>query len=142
MGDSYNKKEREKRKRKRKQEKDRKKQQRKEEGNTAEFMYLDADGNLVETPPDPTEKKEFSLEEINISTPKQEKTDQPIYIRSGIVKFFNQEKGYGFVQDRETKEEFFLHSNNLIDQVKENDKVTFEIGKGPKGPIAIEVKLA
>jgi cold shock CspA family protein len=141
-GDSYSKKEREKKKKKRKQDKARRKQQRKEEGKAQEFMYQDANGNLVETPPDPVYKKEISLEEIQISTPKQDKTDQPIFVRSGMVKFFNTEKGYGFIQDNETKESFFVHANNLTDEIKDNDKVVFEIGKGPKGPIAVAVKLA
>ena len=140
-GGSFSKKEREKKKRKRKEEKARKKQQRKENGKLQEFMYQDADGNLVETPPDPNRKREISLEEIQISIPKKDKTDQSNFSRVGIVKFFNAEKGYGFIQDNETKESFFVHAKSLVDQVKDNDKVSFEIGKGPKGPVAIAVKL-
>ena len=140
-GVSYNKKEREKKKRKRKEEKAKKKLQRKEDGKSQEFMYQDADGNLVETPPDPTRKREISLEEIQIGIPKKDKTDQSNLPRVGIVKFFNTEKGYGFIQDNETKESFFVHAKSLVDQVKDSDKVSFEIGKGPKGPVATAVKL-
>ena len=140
-GVSYNKKEREKKKRKRKEEKAKKKLQRKEDGKSQEFMYQDADGNLVETPPDPTQKREISLEEIQIGIPKKDKTDQSNLPRVGIVKFFNTEKGYGFIQDNETKESFFVHAKSLVDQVKDSDKVSFEIGKGPKGPVATAVKL-
>ena len=141
FGDSYNKKEREKKRRKRKEEKAKRKEQRKKEGKTEEFMYMDSDGNLVNTPPEPTKKKAIKLEEIQISTPKQDKSEQTDFVREGIVKFFNPEKGYGFIQDKETKESFFVHVNNLKDEIIDNDKVTFEVGKGPKGPVAVEVKL-
>ena len=61
MADSYNKKEREKKKRKRKKDKQARKEQRKQEGsNTEEFMYVDANGNLTSTPPDPAEKKKIN----------------------------------------------------------------------------------
>lgn len=142
-GDSYSKKEREKKREKRKKEKRERKEQRKLEGKTEEFMYLDADGNLTSTPPDPTaKKKEIDLEEIQISTPKQDKSDESAFLRTGTVKFFNTEKGYGFIQDSETKESFFVHANSLIDEIKDHDRVQFEVGKGPKGPVALEVKLA
>ncbi|MBL7828418.1 MAG: cold shock domain-containing protein [Saprospiraceae bacterium] len=61
--------------------------------------------------------------------------------RSGTIKFFNQEKGYGFVIDSETKESLFVHINDLNGPVKENDKVNFEIEHGQKGPKAVRVKL-
>ena len=65
MADSYNKKERDKKRRKRKQEKIEKRKQRKLEGkSTQEFMYMDENGNLTSTPPDPSKKKEVKLEEI------------------------------------------------------------------------------
>jgi len=143
MADSFNKKEREKKKRKRAKEKKERKEQRKAEGNKVEFMYVDEDGNLTPTPPDPTKKKEeINLEDIMISVPKSEKSDESDFIRKGMVKFFNSEKGYGFIEDKDTRESFFVHSNNLVDQIRDNDKVTFEVGKGPKGPIAVDVKLA
>ncbi len=144
MADSYNKKEREKKRRKRKKEKAERKVQRKNDGaKKEEFMYVDADGNLTATPPDPTVKKrEISLEDIQISTPKQEKSDQPDFVRTGVVRFFNTDKGYGFIVDKETNESYFVHVNDLLDEIRENDRVIFEMGKGPKGPIALAVKLA
>jgi CspA family cold shock protein len=62
-------------------------------------------------------------------------------MKKGIVKFFNEAKGFGFVKDSETGKEYFVHVTGLIDQIKENDAVTFEVGEGKKGPIAIEVRL-
>lgn len=140
MADSFNKKEREKKKRKRRKDKAERKEQRKHEGNdTPEFMYLDENGNLTPTPPDPSKRRKIKAEDIDVSPPKQEKSGQPIYIRTGIVKFFNQEKGYGFIADQETKDEFFVHADSLVDEIKDNDKVTFEVASGPKGPVAINV---
>ncbi len=142
MADSFNKKEREKKRQKRKREKEQKREQRKLEGKKpVEFMYVDEFGNLTETPPDPNlKKKKIKAEDIEISIPRKGKSDQPNFLREGIVKFFNTDKGYGFIVDRATKDSFFVHVDGLVDQIKDNDKVTFEVGKGPKGPIAISVK--
>ena len=59
----------------------------------------------------------------------------------GTVKFFNESKVFGFVIT-ESGEEVFIHVTGLVDKVKQNDKVTFEIAQGKKGPNAIKVKLA
>jgi cold shock CspA family protein len=140
--DSFNKKEREKKRQKRKKEKAEKKEQRKLDGKTTEeFMYVDINGNLTSTPPDPADKLEINIEDIEVSIPKSEKSDESNFIRSGHVKFFNSEKGYGFIIDGNTQDSFFVHIDGLVDRIKDNDKVTFEVGKGPKGPIATGVKL-
>lgn len=142
MADSFNKKEREKKKRKRRKEKQERKEQRKfDDSSPPEFMYVDEFGNLTSTPPDPNKKRKIKAEDIDVSTPKQGKSDGSSFMRNGIVKFFNEEKGYGFIVDQETKDSFFVHVEGLVDRIKDNDKVSFEMGKGPKGPIAIEVKL-
>ncbi|MCO6479041.1 MAG: cold shock domain-containing protein [Phaeodactylibacter sp.] len=142
MADSFNKKEREKKKRKRRKEKAERKEQRKHEGSdTPEFMYLDENGHLTATPPDPSKKKKIKAEDIDVSVPKQEKSGQPNFLRTGIVKFFNQEKGYGFIADQDSKDEFFVHADSLVDEIKDNDKVAFEVASGPKGPVAINVTM-
>ena len=61
---------------------------------------------------------------------------------NGIVKFFNESKGYGFIIDNESKKEYFVHISGLVDKIKENDEVTFELKEGKKGLNAVEVKLA
>ena len=63
-------------------------------------------------------------------------------MKQGIVKFFNEAKGYGFIVDNDTQSEIFVHITGLIDRVRENDAVTFEVKEGRKGLNAIEVKLA
>ncbi|MCO6492821.1 MAG: cold shock domain-containing protein [Phaeodactylibacter sp.] len=140
MADSFNKKEREKKKRKRRKDKAERKEQRKQEGSdTPEFMYLDENGNLTPTPPDPSKRRTIKAEDIDVSVPKQDKSDQPNFLRTGVVKFFNAEKGYGFIADQNSKEDFFVHADSLVDDITDNDKVTFEVASGPKGPVAINV---
>ncbi|MCF8416560.1 MAG: cold shock domain-containing protein [Crocinitomicaceae bacterium] len=60
----------------------------------------------------------------------------------GTVKFFNESKGFGFIIDEETKKEVFVHVSGLVDKVKENDEVEFEVEEGRKGPNAVNVKLS
>jgi CspA family cold shock protein len=61
---------------------------------------------------------------------------------TGTVKFYNEAKGFGFIVDDETQNDVFLHATGLVDKVAQNDKVTFEIKEGKKGPNAINVKKA
>ncbi len=63
-------------------------------------------------------------------------------MKTGKIKFFNQTKGFGFIKDNESDKEFFVHVSGLVDQVKENDEVTFELQEGRKGLNAVNVKLA
>lgn len=60
----------------------------------------------------------------------------------GVVKFFNEAKGFGFIVDSSSNEEIFVHKTGLIDTIKEGDKVTFDTERGKKGMNAINVKLA
>jgi len=140
MADSYSKKERERKKRKTKQDKLEKREKKKLEGKTQEeFMYLDANGHLTTTPQD-LPKSKIKAEDIELGVPKRESSGQKNYQKEGRVKFFNTEKGYGFVIDEETDNSYFVHVNNLETEIDTNDKVTFEVGSGPKGPIAINVQ--
>lgn len=59
----------------------------------------------------------------------------------GSVKFFNEDKGYGFIKDANSAQEFFVHVSGLIDEIKENDEVTFELAEGQKGFTAVQVKV-
>lgn len=63
-------------------------------------------------------------------------------MKQGIVKFFNEAKGYGFIVDNDTQSEIFVHITGLIDRVRENDAVTFDVKEGRKGLNAVDVKLA
>ena len=61
---------------------------------------------------------------------------------TGVVKFFNETKGYGFIKVDETGEEVFVHISGLKDEINKDDKVSFEIERGKKGLNAINVSLA
>ncbi|HEY5500344.1 MAG TPA: cold shock domain-containing protein [Bacteroidales bacterium] len=63
-------------------------------------------------------------------------------MNNGTVKFFNESKGFGFIKDAESSKEYFVHVSGLIDKIKENDEVTFDIQEGKKGLNAVNVKLA
>jgi len=63
-------------------------------------------------------------------------------MNKGIVKFFNQTKGFGFIKDEETDKEYFVHISGLVNKINENDIVTFDLQEGKKGLNAVNVKLA
>ena len=65
-----------------------------------------------------------------------------IIVKEGTVKFFNESKGYGFIKDDESDNEYFVHVSELVDRIKDNDKVTYELKEGRKGLNAVNVKLA
>jgi cold shock protein len=60
----------------------------------------------------------------------------------GIIKYFNDTKGYGFIKEDASNIEYFVHASRLIDPVKQNDNVSFELEKGRKGLMAVNVKRA
>ncbi len=62
-------------------------------------------------------------------------------MNNGTVKFFNDSKGYGFIKEEGTEKEYFVHAKGLIDQIGENDRVTFDLQEGRKGLNAVNVKL-
>ena len=106
------------------------------------IAYVDEFGNISETPPDPSfHDQEVVAESISISVPKDEAAEPEYLIRNGIVTFFNDSKGYGFIRDMANKNSIFVHINNTIDLIKDNNAVTFEIEMGPKGLTATKVKL-
>ncbi|MEI6950217.1 cold shock domain-containing protein [Paraflavisolibacter sp. H34] len=143
--ESYSKREKEKQRLKQQEEKKEKKEQRKanaSKGKSLEDMmaYIDENGNISSTPPDESKKKVFNVEDIEIGVPKhtEEESDEPG--RKGVVSYFNESKGFGFISDQATGERVFFHVNNLQERISENDQVTFETEKGPRGPNAINVK--
>lgn len=63
-------------------------------------------------------------------------------MKEGTVKFFNHQKGFGFITPSDSSEEIFVHNTGLIDEINEGDSVTYEEGQGKKGKNAINVKVA
>lgn len=62
-------------------------------------------------------------------------------MKKGTVKFFNDSKGFGFIIDDESKTEYFVHVSGLIDEIREDDQVEFELKEGRKGLNAVNVKV-
>ncbi|HRE67263.1 MAG: cold shock domain-containing protein [Cyclobacteriaceae bacterium] len=63
-------------------------------------------------------------------------------MKEGTVKFFNETKGFGFVKETSTGQEYFVHVSGLVDQIRENDAITFELKEGKKGLNAVNVRVA
>ncbi|MBS7333142.1 cold-shock protein [Faecalibacter bovis] len=61
-------------------------------------------------------------------------------MQEGTVKFFNDAKGFGFITVQETGNEIFVHTSQLIDDIRQDDKVSFKIEQGQKGLMATNVK--
>ncbi|MDH5474331.1 MAG: cold shock domain-containing protein [Cyclobacteriaceae bacterium] len=59
----------------------------------------------------------------------------------GTVKFFNVTKGFGFIKPTDSSEDIFVHSSGLIDEIRENDQVEFDVEEGKKGLNAVNVKV-
>ena len=140
---TFNKTEKEKKRRKKREEKQKKKEARraeaKENPQGIQFAYVDHYGNLTDTPPDPSMKIKVDAKSIELGIPKKEEVEYDP-IRNGKVSFFDSSKGFGFIIDSEDQEKYFTHVSGLIDEIVENDKVTFELEKGMKGLNAVRVK--
>jgi CspA family cold shock protein len=61
--------------------------------------------------------------------------------KEGTVKFFNATKGFGFISQTDDRSDIFVHSTGLIDTIRENDRVQFDVEEGKKGLSAINVKV-
>ncbi len=142
---TFSKREKEKQKQKKREEKQKKREARKaekESGVGIPFAYVDQYGNLTDTPPEPSEREEIDASEIVLGIPQKEESEEEFDpIRKGKVAFFDHSKGFGFIMDTETQEKHFVHVSGLIDEINENDKVTFELEKGQKGMNAVRVSL-
>ncbi|MDB5197848.1 MAG: DNA-binding protein [Flaviaesturariibacter sp.] len=145
-GQTFNKKEKEKARLKQRQEKAEKMEERKanaKKGQSLDDMmaYIDENGNITSTPPDPSKRREINVEDIEIGVPKYIAEEEEL-VRTGIVSFFNDAKGFGFIKDLKTGESVFVHVNQLTERIVENNKVSFEVEQGPKGLNAVNVKKA
>jgi len=137
---SFNKKEKEKKRLKKRELKMKKKVERKANATGGDMMlYVDHNGNLTDTPMDPSQKVIVDADSIEIGIPKKVEEDiDPIH--KGKVAFFNDSKGFGFINDTDSGEKYFVHVNGLLQEIRENDKVQFELERGMKGMNAVKVK--
>ncbi len=105
------------------------------------IAYVDEFGMITSSPPDPGKKTEILAEDIELNPTKNKTEAATDLLRKGKVTFFNESKGYGFIQDMESDQRVFVHVNNLQEPVKENNVVVFETVKSPKGITAMNVRL-
>ena len=142
--ESFNKKEVRKKKEKKRQDKEKKRLARKDEDKKSDLdsmiAYVDENGMLTDTPPDPSTRTKTKAEDIEVSVPKMDDSMKEDPIRKGRLTFFNNSKGYGFIRDSVTQESVFVHINEFEDEIMEGNMVSFEVEKGPKGPAAVRVK--
>jgi len=142
--ETFSKKEKEKARLKKSKDKKEKAEERKanaSKGKSLEDMmaYIDEHGNITSTPPDPSRKIKINADDIQIGVAKQQDIPHDT-VRNGVLTFFNESKGYGFIRDLQTQESIFVHINALSEPLKENNMVTFETEQGQKGLSAINVK--
>ena len=141
--ETFNKKEKEKKRLKKRQDKNLKMEERKSNptasGLDAMMAYVDENGHISDTPPDPATKKKIALSSIEISVPKRVEEEMPA-VRVGRIDFFNHQKGFGFIKENETQEKYFVHVHGLLQEVEEGNAVSFELERGMKGMNAVRVK--
>lgn len=143
--ETFSKREKEKARQKKKQDKQEKREERKVNVNKGQSLdqmlaYVDENGNLSTTPPNPRNNKPVEQQDIRIGVARRGPDEPQEVIRQGIITMFNSSKGYGFIRDLQSQQSVFVHLNELIDPVGENDRVTFEIKNTPKGASAVQVK--
>jgi cold shock CspA family protein len=144
MGESFSKKENRNKKAKAKEDKAQKARERKlnnNKGKSLEDMlaYVDENGNLSAEPPKEAPKAEIDLKDIRIGATPRPPEDPT---KTGMVTFFNQSKGFGFISDDKSRQDIFFHINDLLEPVKEKDRVTFIQERNAKGFFATAVKKA
>lgn len=140
---SFGKREKEIKRNKEKKEKQEKMLERKANAKSGKSLdemmaYIDENGNLSSVPPDPSKKKTFNAEDMQIGVPKYEPSEEDI-VRTGTVTFFNEAKGFGFINDAQTGERVFVHVNQLTEPLAEGNRVRFEIEKSDRGLVAVNV---
>ncbi|GGB11443.1 cold-shock protein [Puia dinghuensis] len=133
--DSFNKREKEKQRQKEKQGKKEKMEERKAnqvKGKSLDDMmaYIDENGNITSTPPDPQKKKVFNAADIEIGVPKFQESEMSV--NEGKIEYFNESKGFGFIMQNNGAKIFF-HISQANYPVQEGDLVNFTVERGPKG---------
>jgi len=142
---TFSKRDKEKKKLEKRQEKAEKREERKAnslKGATLEDMmvYVDDDGNFSSTPPDPKKKKEINHHEIELDITKRQAAAEEDARRNGVVTMFNHEKGYGFIRDLDSQKSVFVHINSVHGELKEGDKISFDLQRTLKGDSAANVQ--
>jgi cold shock CspA family protein len=141
--DTFNKREKEKKRLQKRKDKEQRKEERKasnKDGKSFEEMiaYVDENGNFSATPPDITRKKVVRESEIDLTSRNKGGAALP-YQRTGFVKFFDKDKGFGFIKDGQTHDEYFFYYTSANFPIAQSDQVSFETESGPKGMNAVRI---
>lgn len=141
--ETFSKKERQKKKLQKKKEKQlRRDEKRREDPKAKSFddmiAYVDENGNISSTPPDPTKIKEIAAEDIDLDNSRQSAADDTP--PTGKVSYFDPSKGYGFIINSMTGERLFVHINDSAGPLAEGDVVTYTPTRSPRGMQASSVR--
>lgn len=132
-------------KEKKRKEKEQKRALRRSEVKKSSFddmiAYVDEYGMITSAPPDPGKKTVIAAEDIELNITKNKPESAQDLLRKGVVTFFNDSKGFGFIRDLESNQRVFVHASSLLEPIAENNLVVFEIVKDQKGLSAVKVKL-
>lgn len=135
--ETFSKKEKTKKRLQKRKEKEQRREEKRQEGTGRGkslddmLAYVDENGNLSSTPPDPKKVKKVALEDISIVTPREEDIEEETPV--GVVSYFDPSKGYGFITDSRTQERIFVHVNNLSESLSVGDQVEYTAKKTPRG---------
>ncbi len=141
--ETFGKKEVRNKKLKKRKDKAQRKLDKKEEGKKSlddMIAYVDENGMITSTPPDPDQKTEVDVESIQIGVSRSEDEEES-GAKQGTVSKYNDSKGYGFIVDKQFGESIFFHINDCLDDIRTGDKVEFEVEKGMNGLKAKNVSL-
>ena len=100
------------------------------------LAYVDENGNITSTPPDPEKRKPVNAEDIDIGVPKRDTSEDPL--KEGKIDYFDGSKGFGFIL-QDNGEKVFFHINQATYRPEEGDRVNYTIERGPKGWNAVGV---
>lgn len=143
MADSFNKREKEKKRQQKQEEKAKRKAERKANssggGMDNMIAYVDEYGRITDTPPDPTKRQEIKAEDIELGVPRRADNEEP-EVRTGRIDRFDDSRGFGFIQEDNTRERYFVHISAMLEEVGVGDRVTFDLERGPRGLNAVRVK--
>lgn len=138
---SFNKKELEKKRAQKRIEKQNRKEVRKANSGSGSFddmiAYVDENGVITTELPVPGIKNVIDAENIAVSTPKKQETDEIIF--KGQVEHFYKDKGYGFIKDDNSAEKYFFHITDAFPHITKGAMVSFEIAKGNRGMNAVKI---
>lgn len=146
MAETFSKRERRKKKIERRREKELRREERRQtpvkQKSLEEMMaYVDENGNLSDTPPNPNNAYKVAAEDIVIDVPRAQ-SDNPEAMPTGVVTYFDPSKGYGFIINDQSQERLFVHVNSLAEPGSElniGDKVSYTASRSPRGMQAIAV---